>query len=109
MVVVFAGARALTKIGASRLAARANHAMEELGRDWGFGLLGHGGLAVALALNYLIQGEPLANLVFTATITSVLLTDVFSARIVRALVPRNQGGRAKPGAATASGGKGADA
>lgn len=108
MVVVFAGARALTKIGASRLAARANHALEELGRDWGFGLLGHGGLAVALALNYLIQGEPLANLVFTATITSVLLTDVFSARIVRALVPRNQGGRAKPGAATASGGKRAD-
>ena len=44
-------------------------------------------LALAVALSYLYQEDvPLANLVFTAAVASVLLTDVLSARFVRSLV-----------------------
>ena len=58
-----------------------------LGLHWGRGLLGQGGLALAVALSYLYQEDvPLANLVFTAAVASVLLTDVLSARFVRSLV-----------------------
>lgn len=92
VVAAFIGLRVVTKVGAARLAARTHHQLDELGRDWGLGLLGHGGLAVAIGLNYLtLDRAPLTDLVFTATVVSVLLTDVFSARLVRRLVPRGTG------------------
>jgi hypothetical protein len=58
-----------------------------LGKDWGLALLGQGGLALALALDYItLEGTALANIVFTAAIASVLLTDVMSARLVQSVL-----------------------
>ena len=49
--------------------------------------LGQGGLAVAIALNYhLLDGAPFRDVVFTAALVSVLLTDVFSARYADAVL-----------------------
>jgi hypothetical protein len=98
IVIAFVVVRVVSKIGAARLAARGKGKLDELGLDWGMGLLGHGGLAVAIGLNYLIQeGAPLRDLVFTATVASVLLTDVLSARVVRRLGPDDAGSRRGPG------------
>lgn len=86
-VLLFVIARATAKIGASRLAARANGALSRLGLHWGRALLGQGRLALAIGLSYLRQGDmPFPNLVFTAAIASILFTDVFSARLVRAVI-----------------------
>jgi hypothetical protein len=88
-VVVFLVVRTLAKVGGARLAARVNGVQEALGPNWGLGLIGHGGLAVAIALNYrLFDTSMLPNVVFTAALASVLLTDFFSARIVRSVVTR---------------------
>ena len=58
-----------------------------LGPNWGRALLGQGGLAVAIAFNYLTQDNSFfPNIVFTAAIASVLFTDLVSARLVRAAV-----------------------
>jgi hypothetical protein len=86
-VALFLIARAAGKIGGARLSARANDALPVLGLHWGRALLGHGGLALALALDYL-QHERLVfpNIVFTATIVSVLLTDLSSARLVQSVI-----------------------
>jgi hypothetical protein len=44
-------------------------------------------LALALALDYLsLEGAELGNIVFTAAIASVLLTDLMSARIVQSVI-----------------------
>lgn len=87
LVFLFLLVRIAAKIGAARLAARWNGMLPALGPHWGRGLLGQGGLALAVALSYLYQEDvPLANLVFTAAVASVLLTDVLSARFVRSLV-----------------------
>ncbi len=51
-VVLFVLARVLAKIGGSRLAARANGAMTELGPHWGRATLGQGRLALAIGLNF---------------------------------------------------------
>jgi Kef-type K+ transport system membrane component KefB len=86
-VLLFLLVRIAAKIGAARLAARWNGVLPALGPQWGRGLLGQGGLALAVALSYLYQEDaPLASLVFTAAVASVLLTDVMSARFVRSLV-----------------------
>ena len=87
LVLLFILVRIAAKIGAGRLAARWNGMLPALGPHWGRGLLGQGGLALAVALSYLYQEDmPLANLVFTAAVASVLLTDVLSARFVRSLI-----------------------
>jgi Kef-type K+ transport system membrane component KefB len=86
-VLLFLVARVIGKLGSARLAARLGGNLDELGPQWGRALLGHGGLAVALALNYhLHEGAGLANLVFTAAIASVLLTDLTSARQAQVVV-----------------------
>ena len=86
-ILVFVVARFLIKLGSARLAARANGALPALGRDWGRALLGHGEVAVAIALNFHVYHEsrPLADVVFTAAIVSVLVTDLLAARRIRAL------------------------
>lgn len=90
-VVLFTLLRIVAKVGGARLAARANSSYESLGPHWGLGLIGHGGLGVAIALNYrLFDPSPLAGLVFTAAIVSVLLTDFFSARIAHAVITGGQ-------------------
>jgi Kef-type K+ transport system membrane component KefB len=84
-VVLFLTVRALGKIAGSRLASRANGRLSILGPDWGRGLLGQGSLALVIGLNYLQFPDLEApNIVFTAVVASVLLTDFFSARLVEA-------------------------
>jgi Kef-type K+ transport system membrane component KefB len=86
-VVLFLVTRTAAKIGGARLSARANDALPALGIHWGRGLLGQGGLALAIALTYLYQADvAFRNVVFTAAVASVLLTDLLSARFVRSLV-----------------------
>lgn len=86
-VILFLFARTGAKIGSARLATRANGMLPILGPDWGRGLLGQGGLALALALDYAQRPyAPLASIVFTGAIASVLLTDLSSAHLVRSVV-----------------------
>jgi hypothetical protein len=86
-VVLFLIARAAGKIGGARLSARVNDALPMLGLHWGRALLGHGGLALALALDYVQHDRlPYPNIVFTAAIVSVLLTDLSSARLVQSVI-----------------------
>ena len=86
-VVLFLLARAMGKVGGARLGARVNDALPVLGPNWGRALLGHGGLALALALDY-VQHDRLSfpNIVFTAAIVSVLLTDLSSARLAQSVI-----------------------
>lgn len=87
LALLLVGARIVAKIGGARLAARFHGQLATLGPRWGWGLIGHGGLAVALALSYrLNDGTPMARAVFTATLLSIVVTDVLSARLVEALV-----------------------
>ncbi len=81
-VLLFLTARAAGKIGGARLAARNLGLLPVLGPHWGWALLGQGGIAVAIGVDYLQQQAlPFATIVFTATIASVLLTDLTSARV----------------------------
>ncbi|HEU4829724.1 MAG TPA: hypothetical protein VFT04_11080 [Gemmatimonadales bacterium] len=86
-VVVFVVMRGLAKVGGARLAARFNGMLPILGNNWGRALLGQGGLALAIAFNYLTETNAFfPNIIFTAAIASVLLTDLFSARLMNAAV-----------------------
>lgn len=81
-VLSFLLVRVLMKTVGTRAITWANGALPVLGPGWGRALLGQGGLAVAIGLNYLLHdGSHLPNVIFTATLISVLLTDVTSARI----------------------------
>ena len=86
-VLAFLIARVVARIGGARLATRIEGVMPILGPRWGYALLGQGGLAIALALNYLYhEGARLPNMVFTAAVASVLLTDLLSARLARSVI-----------------------
>jgi hypothetical protein len=86
-VLLFLLARGAARIGGARLATRIERELPTLGPRWGYALLGQGGLAIALALNYLYHdGALVPNMVFTAALASVLLTDLLSARIARAVI-----------------------
>lgn len=86
-VLLFLSVRFVAKIAAAWVGAAAGRGLPELGHGWGGALLGQGGLAVAIALNYhLLDGAPLRDVVFTAALVSVLLTDVFSARYADAVL-----------------------
>jgi Kef-type K+ transport system membrane component KefB len=79
--------RFVGKVAGAWLGARVNGVMNAFGPRWGFALLGQGGLAIAIALDYsLSPAAVLPNLVFTAALCSVLLTDLFSARLARDVV-----------------------
>jgi hypothetical protein len=83
-VIAFLVVRVVAKVGSARLAARMAGTLNAVGPGWGQALLGHGGLALALAFNYqLLEELPFRAVVFTAAIASVLLTDITSARMVR--------------------------
>ena len=116
VVAAFLGARLLIKLAAARLAARAAGTLPALGPMWGTGLFGHGGLALALGLSYqLLDSSALGSMVFTATIVSILLTDLLSARLVRRVVVgygermRRAGRRRRGLEAEAEAGQGAEA
>lgn len=83
-ILAFVIVRLGAKLGAARIATRLGSRVNDIGLDWGHALMGHGSLAIAIALNYrILDSSALPNLVFTATIVSVFLTDVVSARFVR--------------------------
>lgn len=85
--VAFVIFRVLTKVGAAAVAGRMSDAVPQLGVRWGWGLVGHGGLAIAIALNYRLLDEgPAAGVVFAATILSVLATDFLSGWLVHGLL-----------------------
>jgi hypothetical protein len=124
-VLLFLVARVAAKVWGARLVARLNGVIPVFGRHWGRALLGQGGLALALALDYSrLAGAPFANIVFTAAIASVLLTDLASAHMVHSVVAplvgsapdANHGGdaagagedAARAGAAPAGGGPAPD-
>jgi Kef-type K+ transport system membrane component KefB len=93
-VVVFLVARILGKVWSARIGSWVTGQSSALGRDWGLALIGQGGLALALALDYLsLEGAQLGNIVFTAAIASVLLTDLMSARIVQSVLAPLLGGQ----------------
>lgn len=86
-VVLFIAARTALKVGGAWLAAALSGATPQLGAGWGRALLGQGGLAIAIGLNYRIGEHGLySDIVFTAAILSVLLTDLTSARLARAVI-----------------------
>jgi Kef-type K+ transport system membrane component KefB len=90
-IVGFIAVRILAKVGSARIAARTSGMLPALGPHWGRALLGQGSLATAIALNYRIYDtSALPNVVFTAALVSVLLTDLLSARFVRAVLLRQQ-------------------
>lgn len=92
LILLFVPFRMLTRIVSARAAARLAGEQEALGPSWGRALVGQGGLAIAIGLNFaLIAPGPVSGSVFTAAIVSVLFTDVFSARLTRTVL-RNGGG-----------------
>lgn len=104
-VLLFLVMRGVAKVGGARLASRMNDLLPALGPRWGRALLGQGGLVVALALNYLYQDAlALPNVVFTAAVVSVLLTDLASGRLASAvLAPVTPDRLPRPSRATAPG------
>lgn len=90
---VFVAARAAGKVWGARASGWLNDASVFLGPGWGRALLGQGGLAVAIGLNYLLHERSLAaSVIFTATLLSALLTDLTSARIAERVVRRSGAG-----------------
>lgn len=102
-VLLFLVMRGIAKVGGARLAARFNGMLPILGPNWGRALLGQGGLALAIAFNYLTEENAFfPNIIFTAAIASVLLTDLFSARLMSAAVGASPQAARTSGAAPAA-------
>jgi len=86
-VLVFLVARMMSKVYVSRAAAQLNDMTQVLGPNWGRALIGQGGLALAIAFNYLIESNSFfPDIIFTAAVASVLLTDLASARLMQKVV-----------------------
>jgi hypothetical protein len=85
VVALYLVTRTASKVYATRATTAWNNATPQLGRDWGKALIGQGRLTVALALDYARRPElPIGDVVFTAALLSVLLTEFAAARLVRA-------------------------
>jgi Kef-type K+ transport system membrane component KefB len=85
VLLLYLATRTASKVYATRLSTRVNGATAQLGPDWGKALIGQGRLTVALALDYARRPElPIGDVVFTAALASVLLTEFAAARFVRA-------------------------
>lgn len=86
-VLLFLVARVVAKVSGSWLATMVVRSAPILGHGWGRALLGQGGLALAIGLSYRLGGErPFSNIVFSAAVVSVLLTDFSSARLARSVL-----------------------
>jgi hypothetical protein len=84
LVATFLVVRAASKLATTHVATVWNNATPTFGLHWGRALLGQGGLAIALALDYTSrEGAITPDIVFTAALVSVLVTDLSSARFVR--------------------------
>lgn len=100
-VVLFLALRTAGKLGGARLAARMNGMLPTYGPTWGRALMGQGSLAIAIALNLLlVDPGPLASIVFSAALASVLLTDILSARFAEAVATRLLGPLPDPAVAS---------
>ena len=87
IVALFLAARVAGKVASARLGARFNDAFRDIGRGWGWGLIGQGGIALAIAIDYRRHDAALyPNVVFTAAVVSVLLTDLLSARVAHTVI-----------------------
>ncbi len=85
VILLYLVVRTTSKVYAARATTVWNNATPQLGRDWGKALIGQGRLTVALALDYARRPElPIGDVVFTAALASVLLTEFAAARLVRA-------------------------
>jgi Kef-type K+ transport system membrane component KefB len=94
-VLLFVFIRIAAKLGAARLAVRIDKRVDTLGINWGRVLFTQGTLALAIALNYsLNDARVVPNVVFTAAIASVLVNDLFGARIIAALIDEPHGRKA---------------
>ena len=92
-VLLFIFMRIAAKLGAARLAVRIERRMETLGKNWGRVLFTQGTLALAIALNYSLNDtQVVPNVVFTAAVLSVLINDLFGARIITALLDEPENG-----------------
>ena len=91
-VALFVFMRIAAKLGAARLAVRLERRVDVLGINWGRVLFTQGTLALAIALNYsLNDAQIVPNVVFTAAVISVLVNDLFGARIITALIDEPNG------------------
>lgn len=88
-VVLYVFTRTAAKLGAARLAARSVGSASLLTANWGTGLLAQGTVGLAIAMSYsLNDAEVVPNVVFTAAMFSVLISDLFGLRIASLLVQR---------------------
>ncbi|HEX6557834.1 MAG TPA: hypothetical protein VF021_00185 [Longimicrobiales bacterium] len=87
LVMLFVFVRAAAKLGAARLASRATSDQELVAANWGRGLLGQGTIALAIGMSYSINDTALVpNVVFSASVASLLLTDLFGLRRLAVLL-----------------------
>lgn len=90
-VILYVFVRLAGKLGAARLSSRISGNAALTQADWGRGLIGQGTIALAIALSYSLNDTELVpNVVFTAAIISVLVTDMFGVRIVDALIDKSE-------------------
>jgi Kef-type K+ transport system membrane component KefB len=86
-VILYVFLRMAAKLGSARLAARLLGSKELRQSNWGRGLLGQGILALAIALSYSLNDMTIVpNVVLTAAIATVIVTDIFGVRIVTAMI-----------------------
>jgi Kef-type K+ transport system membrane component KefB len=82
LAVLYICLRSLGKLGGGWLAALSIG--PTVRRDLGRGLLGHGEVAVAMALNLrLVYDGPFVDWVFTAVLVSMVLNELWSARLLK--------------------------
>jgi len=82
LAVLYISVRSLGKLGGGWVAAMSIG--PSVRRDLGRGLLGHGEVAVAMALNLrLVYEGPFVDWVFTAVLMSMVLNELWSARLLK--------------------------
>jgi len=86
-VLLYVFVRAAAKLGAARLSGRINGDRQLAISNWGRGLLAQGTIALAIGMSYSLNDTTLVpNVVFTAAIISVLVTDLSAVRVVSNLI-----------------------
>jgi Kef-type K+ transport system membrane component KefB len=86
-VVLYVFVRVAARLGSARLATRAVGFDVLRGSNWGTGLLAQGTIGLAIAMSYSLNDvEIVPNVVFTAAVFSVLISDIFGMRITALLV-----------------------
>lgn len=90
-VILYVFLRMAAKLGSARLAARLLGRRELRDSNWGRGLIGQGILALAIALSYSLNDMTVVpNIVLTAAIIAVLVTDIFGVRVVSAMIAEDR-------------------